>query len=76
MELIVVAELLFCDPTNDFSFRWQINGMNITGIDDVTGNMLRLPVRILGAGNFIELAVTVLNNESQSLAKVIFYDWS
>lgn len=69
MEILAVAEVSFCDPINDFSYRWSIAGETITGI---AGNALKLPVGTYSTGQFFELVVTVLNNESLTLATVSF----
>lgn len=69
MEFVAVAEVSFCVPTNDFTFRWQISDMNISDVEDISGDSLRLPQGVLQAGKLVEVSVAVLNKESLPIAK-------
>lgn len=69
MEFIVVAEVSFCVPTNEFSFQWQISGFDVNNIEDISGNSLKLPAGVLKAGKLVEVSVTILNNESLAMTK-------
>lgn len=75
MELLAVAEVSFCDPINDFSFRWKITGLDANGIEDVTGNSLKLPPGMLKGGSSLQVTVTVVNNDSLTMATVRETQW-
>lgn len=68
MELLAVAEVSFCDPINDFSYRWTLEGLNELG--SITGSSLRLPMDILVAGQAFNLVVSVLNGDGKAMATV------
>lgn len=70
MEFLVVAEVSFCDPLNDFTFKWKIDGLTESEIEGIEGNSLKLPAGTFKAGQFIEVAVALLNNESLTMASV------
>lgn len=65
-----MAKVSFCLPRNDFSFRWQMSDSNLRDLEEVSGNLLKLPAGVLQAGKLIEVSVEVLNNESLAMAKV------
>lgn len=70
MELLAVAEVSFCVPINDFSFRWKVSGLESAESERVTGNSLRLPPGSLQSGKNIEVVVSVLNDESLEMSSV------
>jgi hypothetical protein len=70
MELLAVASVLFCNPINDYSFRWKISGASSTEVENMIGNTLRLPPGFLHSGELIEVIVTVVNNESLTMSSV------
>lgn len=70
MEFLAVAEATFCDPINDFSFRWKIAGLDLNELENVSGNSLNLPAGVLKPGMNVEVLVAVLNNESFTMASV------
>lgn len=74
MELLAVAEVSFCNAINDFSFEWEINGVETQEIKSVQGNTLRLPAGIvsdlLRDNANIEIIVKVLNNQSMMMSSV------
>lgn len=70
MEFLVVADVSFCDPINDFAFKWKIQGLAESEVEEIKGNSLKLPAGTFKAGQLIEVAVTLLNNESLIMASV------
>lgn len=70
MELLAVAEVSFCNPINDFSYQWNINGIESEEVKSVNGNSIRLPSSLLRSGQQIEIIVAVLNNQSMTMTSV------
>lgn len=70
MELLLVAEISFCNPNNDYTYRWQIDGFESSEIGNVLGNSLKLPGDSFDAGKSIVVTVNALNNESLTMATV------
>lgn len=71
MDFMAVAEVSFCDPINDFSYKWSISGASVSEIETVSGNSLKLPPGTFETGKLISVTVTILNNENLAMAKVI-----
>lgn len=71
-ELLVVAEVQFCDPITDYKYRWDVSGLSSDEGEyfNVTGSSLKIPVGILRAGDVYEIIVAILNKESLMLASV------
>lgn len=70
MEFLAVAEVSFCDPINDFTYRWKVDGLELREIDEVLGNSLKLPAGTLASGKSMEVTVTALNSDNLTLASV------
>lgn len=70
MEMLAVAEVTFCEPVNDFSFRWKIVGHELSEVESVSGNSLKLPSGLFKPGKLVEVIVAVLNKESLTMASV------
>lgn len=73
MELLAVAEVSFCDPNNEFSFQWKIDGLDDGEVETVKGNSLKLAKGTFKFGMSIVITVAVLNNQSETMASVINY---
>lgn len=70
MEFLAVADVSFCDPINDFTFKWQIDGLASSSAAENPGNSLKLPAGTFEAGKLIQVTVVLLNNESLTMASV------
>lgn len=70
MELLAVAEVSFCKPINDYSYRWKVAGLEASEIESVTSNSLKLLPGMLKAGAQLQVTVTVVNSESLIMATV------
>lgn len=70
MELLAVAEVSFCNPINEFSYRWKVDGLEASEIESITSNSLKLPPGTLKAGSGHQVTVTVVNSESLIMATV------
>lgn len=70
MEFLAVAEVSFCDPINDFTYRWKVDGLELREIDEVLGNSLKLPAGTLASGKSMEVTVTALNSDNLTLTSV------
>jgi hypothetical protein len=68
-EFLVVAEVQFCDPIADYRFKWNVPSADVEYFN-VFGSSLKLPVGVLSAGLVYEISVSLLNNESLTLASV------
>jgi hypothetical protein len=68
MEVLAVAEVSFCDPINDFSYRWVIEGLD--EVETIQGSNLQLPAGMLEAGKVVNVVVKVLNSEGNAMATV------
>lgn len=73
MEFLAVAEVSFCDPSNDFSFNWKIEGLEEAEIESVSGSSLKLAPGTFKSGTPLEVTVAVLNSQSQAMASVSHY---
>lgn len=65
-----MAEVSFCDPINDFTFKWKIDGLDSTEIAGIKENSLRLPAGTFEAGKFVEVGLSLLNKELLTMASV------
>jgi hypothetical protein len=73
LQLLAVAEVLFCEPVNDYFYKWRVKGMSAQDESeylDVRGSTLQLPSGVLSADTFYEVGVTIFNNKSQAMASV------
>lgn len=70
MELLAVAKVSFCDPINDYSFKWKIIGSDGNEAESFSGNFMRLPSGFLQPGQHVEIFVAAMNNESLTMASV------
>ena len=72
MEFLAVAEVSFCDAINNFSYRWKIEGAELSGIESFNGNSLRLPPESFMTGSSLVVTVMVVNSEIMEMARVSF----
>lgn len=72
MEFLAVAEVMFCDPINEFTYSWSIQDFNSDSIDlsKITGNVLKLPPKTFKAGQSVVLIAKLLNKDSLVMAQV------
>lgn len=68
MELLAVAEVAFCDPINDFSYRWTVDG--VSEAESIPGSTLRLPAGLIEAGKGFSVTVQVVNKAGDAMATV------
>lgn len=76
-DFLAVAEVTFCDPINDYYFRWNISGLPsdiYKNYFDVKSNYLQLPAGTLKSGKSYGLSVVLFNNESLTLGSVSYYN--
>ncbi|KAL7040768.1 hypothetical protein ACKWTF_000512 [Chironomus riparius] len=73
LEFLAVADVLFCDPINDFYYQWKIDGMPESFNDDylsVRSSSLKLPPGLFDGNKLYEVVVTIFNNKSEALASL------
>jgi hypothetical protein len=70
MEVLAVAGVSFCNPINDYSYKWDISGTNTLGGNGITGNTFRIPPGTLKSGDRIEIVVSILNNQEMVMSSV------
>lgn len=75
MEFLAVAEVLFCDPINEYTFQWSLsNGVLENEISKLSGKRLQLSADILQRQalslQFVKIDVKVLNKNSEVMSSV------
>ncbi|KAG5675114.1 hypothetical protein PVAND_005043 [Polypedilum vanderplanki] len=73
LEMLAVADVLFCEPVNDYYYKWEIKGMSKEDENDylnIKGSYLMLPSSVLDADTFYEVSVTIYNNKSEAMASL------
>lgn len=65
-----MADVAFCDPINNYTFKWELDGFDSTEIGSVIGNALWLPSGTFKAGTQFQVVVKVLNADSLTMASV------
>ena len=74
-EFLAAAEVTFCEPVNNYYFRWNISGLSseiYKNYFDVKSNYLQLPAGTLMSGKSYDLSVVLFNNESLTLGSVSY----
>lgn len=75
MDFLAVADVSFCDPINNYTFKWELDGFDLVEVGSVIGNSLWTPPRTFKAGTQLQVVVKVLNADSLVLASVSSRDW-
>lgn len=70
MEFLAVADVAFCDPITNHTFKWELDGFDSAEIGSVIGSLLWLPSGTFKSGTQFEVVVKVLNAESLTMASV------
>lgn len=70
MEFLAVADVAFCDPINNYTFKWELDGFESAEVGFVIGNALWLPSGTFKAGTQLQVVVKVLNADSLIMASV------
>lgn len=74
LEFLAVADVLFCDPINDYFYKWTLNGGTSDEFAEeylrTKGSVLKLPSDVLDGDKEYEIVVTIYNNNSLAMATV------
>lgn len=65
-----MAEVSFCNPVNDYSYQWKVTGVESADTGSVIGSSLKITADNLEGGKQIEIAVSILNNQSMVMSSV------
>lgn len=72
LDFLAVADVLFCDPINDYYYQWKVDGLIAADEDyfNVRGSSFILPAGLLNMDTVYEVRVTIFNNQSEAMASV------
>lgn len=66
-----MAEVLFCDPINEYTFRWSLSDETLGNeISKLSGKILQFPTDFFASETLVNVEVKVLNKNSEVMGSV------
>lgn len=67
MELLAVAEVIFCEPSNDYTFQWFLGNVRQTRLN---GKVLQLPANYYTSETQTNVEVKIVNANGEVMGSV------